>query len=396
MRIRSIDALRGFAVLGILIMNMPAHQNILTGYVNFAPSLISDEIILFLQAIFADGRFRSLFCLLFGMGMAIQYESCQRKQINPRDFLKSRLNWLLIFGIFHATFVFGGDILMLYSLTGMMLIKRLSLDQEQMWRRGWRHFIVGSIATLILFALIILEPSEPMTRTSEDYLESIAVWQSGYTAQATSQASYAFLLLLFSPLFLWWQALGLMMLGAYLYREGFCNNGLKPNQLKLFTVLAVVTTAISSCTVLLFDKIDYENSPFLASISAVFVALLYAHGMVKLCRKENWLTSLLTACGKAAFTLYLMQSIVLAVLFRAVLPIISPAFHETITMLDNLLITVAFWAIQIAFALWLQRIGAQGPFEKLWRKLYLKSLAKKLAKQQTPPATEAEPQTPST
>jgi uncharacterized protein len=128
MRITAIDALRGLAILGILVMNVPFHANILTGYVPFDTPLLSDQVIIFLQSMLADGRFRSLFCLLFGVGMAIQFQSCANKGLPYRTFLTSRLKWLLLFGILHAVLVFGGDILMLYSLCGYLLVKRLELS----------------------------------------------------------------------------------------------------------------------------------------------------------------------------------------------------------------------------------------------------------------------------
>ena len=91
MRSTSIDALRGIAILGILFMNIPFHANMLLGYVPFESMLSSDKLITLLYSIFADGRFRTLFCLLFGAGLAIQYESCIRKGIDTTIFLKSIL-----------------------------------------------------------------------------------------------------------------------------------------------------------------------------------------------------------------------------------------------------------------------------------------------------------------
>lgn len=118
MRSISIDALRGIAILGILFMNIPFHANMHLGYIPFDPMLESDRLIALFYSKFADGRFRTLLCILFGAGLAIQYESCKRKEIDTSIFLKFRLNWLLFFGFIHGVFIFGGDILMLYSLAG--------------------------------------------------------------------------------------------------------------------------------------------------------------------------------------------------------------------------------------------------------------------------------------
>ena len=74
MRIYSIDAVRGLAILGILFMNITFHQNGYGNYAFFEQPLLSDTIISLFNTLFLDGRFRSLFCLLFGAGLAIQYE----------------------------------------------------------------------------------------------------------------------------------------------------------------------------------------------------------------------------------------------------------------------------------------------------------------------------------
>lgn len=381
LRIQSIDALRGFAILGILIMNMPFHQNLLTGYVPFEQPLLSDTLIVLLQSVFADGRFRSLFCILFGMGIAIQFASCQRKGLHAIDFLGTRLNWLLLFGILHAVFVFGGDILMLYSITGFLLIKRLELDQAQLLSKAKRHFVIGSIGALLLFIALVSIPSEgPTTRNSADYLDMLELWQSGYGWQMLVQGGFAFLFLLGSPLFVLWQALGLMMIGVYLYRDGFFERGFSPQTVKLILISAVITTALTASAPLLSDKVTSSISPLFSSISALFVALLYAHAIIKVCHSESWLTNMLSACGKVAFTLYLLQSIALALIFRWLIPLLNPEYHAGVTMLDYMLMTLVCWILQIAFALWLRHNGWLGPFERLWRSLYLKSFTKRQAK----------------
>ena len=99
MRIQSIDAIRGLAILGILFLNIAYHQNFHTGYAFFEEPLLSDEIISTFSALFLDGRFRTLFCLLFGAGLAIQFDACQKRGHNFLDFSKSRLKWLFLFGL---------------------------------------------------------------------------------------------------------------------------------------------------------------------------------------------------------------------------------------------------------------------------------------------------------
>ena len=92
---------------------------------------------------------------------------------------------------------------------------------------------------------------------------------------------------------------------------------------------------------------------------------------------ESWWYQSLINCGKVAFTLYLTQSIVLAVLFRVIMPAYYPDFAYSVTLLDLMLITLALTAIQILLANFITKHFDQGPFEAAWRTLYLRSFYKK-------------------
>jgi uncharacterized protein len=379
MRSTSIDVLRGIAILGILFMNVPFHANMLLGYVWFEPVLVSDKLITLFYSIFADGRFRSLFCLLFGAGMAIQYESCKRKEIDPRIFLKSRLNWLLFFGFIHGVFIFGGDILMLYSLAGMLLIKGLSLDNEVLLQKSRKFLIIGCTITLLvaIMMLVFADMGDPMVRGSEQYLESIASWQGNYGYQTIIHASFSIGILILSPLFLLWQALGLMYLGSYLYRISFFTQGFSRSTFIRISILAFVSTVLCIAPQVLINDIIPEVIPLLSSLSAVFVALVYAHLVVKLCQSKNALINVLATTGKVAFSLYILQSIAMGILLRWLIP----EFNLSATHLDYLLIVLASTLIQIIIATLYLRKYEQGPLERLWRTLYTRSIEKRLKAQ---------------
>lgn len=91
-RLAYLDFLRGFAVLGLLLMNAPFMGLIEFGYVAHQPVVISDYVIAVANSLLLDGRFRSLFCLLFGIGIYLQYCSFARKGYAVNDTLLSRLN----------------------------------------------------------------------------------------------------------------------------------------------------------------------------------------------------------------------------------------------------------------------------------------------------------------
>ncbi len=387
MRSTSIDALRGIAILGILFMNIPFHANMLLGYVPFESMLSSDKLITLLYSIFADGRFRTLFCLLFGAGLAIQYESCIRKGIDTTIFLKSRLKWLLLFGFIHGVFIFGGDILMFYSVAGFLLIKGLPLETEVLLQKARKFLLIGCTIILLIAigAVAFADMSDQVVRGSDEYIESIALWQGNYWFQTMVNAGFSIGLVILSPLFILWQTLGLMYLGSYLYRIGFFTQGFSQSTFIKITTFAIVSTLLCIAPQLLMENIAAEIIPLFSSVSAVFVGLVYAHIVVKLCQSKSAVLDMLAATGKMAFSLYILQSIVMGLMLRWGIP----EFSLSATHFDYMLIVVAYTLIQILMANLYLRKYEQGPLELLWRKLYNKSINKKLQAQVKAKESEA-------
>ena len=110
-----MDALRGFAILGICLANFPEFS-----LWTFAPAeahTAGDNILQTILTFFVDGKFYTLFSMLFGMGFAIQLE-------NAGGHLKTfyrRMSVLFFLGLCHLMFIWSGDILMLYAAMGMLL-----------------------------------------------------------------------------------------------------------------------------------------------------------------------------------------------------------------------------------------------------------------------------------
>lgn len=383
MRIPAIDALRGIAILGILFMNIAYHANIELGYVEFEIPPIGDDIMFALNTIFADGRFRTLFCILFGAGLAIQYQSCLRKEIDPKRFLHARLKWLLLFGFIHAVFIFGGDILMLYSLCGLYVVKSLDKDNEALLKSAKLLIFIGAILSLFfaagfLYSLQFAEPSDFTYRGSEAFMANYEAWYGNYPYQVMVQGGFALMLLLISFVSILWQALGLMYLGIYLYRNDFFTHGFEKKVLNKIILSALVLTALSLLPQFMLENAAGEAVTMLASVSAVFVALLYAHIVIKLINNTKSFVHVFAAAGKVAFSLYILQSIVMGILLRWVMP----EFNLEATRVDYFLIVVVFTVVQVFIAKWVLAKYEQGPLEALWRKLYLKTVEKQTARAQ--------------
>ncbi|MCH5229793.1 MAG: DUF418 domain-containing protein [Muribaculaceae bacterium] len=119
-----LDALRGFALLGICLANYPEFS--LYSFLESAPkemfpSAGIDYITQYFLYIFVDGKFYTIFSLLFGIGFSIILENNRRRGANGTLIFYRRMFFLLLIGFAHLILIWSGDILMLYAAVGMIL-----------------------------------------------------------------------------------------------------------------------------------------------------------------------------------------------------------------------------------------------------------------------------------
>ncbi|WP_104398507.1 DUF418 domain-containing protein [Vibrio penaeicida] len=373
MRIQSIDILRGIAILGILFMNIYYHGFFAAGYVSPELPPISDTFINLFSSVFFDGRFRTLFCLLFGVGLAIQYRSYKKKKVSPKDAIKPRMKWLMLFGLLHGLFIFGGDVLLLYGVTALFVLKSLDLPLRKLLKKSYRYLIIGGVLNLsIAFAFLFFE-EPPLVQGSPEFMEVYDLWFGSYGIQMLIQGGVALVIVLTSPLWIFWQVAGLMMLGAFLFRVGFFFKGFDKKTFRLVALGGIFFTALDLALRIYLPNQTAELGAIVASVSAIFVALIYAHAIVKLVANRNTVLQVFAAPGKLAFSLYISQSIVMAILLRWTFT----EFHLTATRLDYILIALAYTVVQIVVAHLYLKVFKQGPLEYIWRKAYTRSQVKK-------------------
>ena len=122
-RIDSIDILRGFAVLGILIMNISSFSMPSMAY--FSPVIYDintiNHITYSITHIIADQKFMAIFSMLFGASTMLYINSIKRNKKRPLLLFYSRNFWLLMLGWIHASYLWYGDVLIIYSICSFVL-----------------------------------------------------------------------------------------------------------------------------------------------------------------------------------------------------------------------------------------------------------------------------------
>lgn len=119
-----LDALRGLALFGICLANFPEFSL----YTFQSPEVVSamptagiDRVVRFFQYVFIDGKFYSLFSLLFGIGFSIMMSHSMEKGRDGVAVFYRRMGLLALIGLLHLMLLWSGDILLLYALVGLLL-----------------------------------------------------------------------------------------------------------------------------------------------------------------------------------------------------------------------------------------------------------------------------------
>lgn len=153
-----LDALRGFALLGIAIANFPEFSlwTFLSKEATAAmPTAQVDGVVRWAEYLLVDGKFYTLFSLLFGIGFSIIIGNAEKRGANGFRIFYRRMTVLLVMGLLHLCFLWSGDILALYALMGMLLPLFRNYSNRTLLR--WAAFLlllpIGIDAMVELFSL---------------------------------------------------------------------------------------------------------------------------------------------------------------------------------------------------------------------------------------------------
>lgn len=162
-RNRFIDSVRGFALLGLSLTNLFFMANFSYGYIPPVDKELLEQGLSFLATVMADGRFRTLFCLVFGAALMIQYK--QHKQSAHCLFhIKTRLCVLAVFGILHGYLLWPGDILLNYALSGLLALMWLD-SKHRLYAAGLLSVL--PVGLLVVLSYLVREPA--IDRASVEY-----------------------------------------------------------------------------------------------------------------------------------------------------------------------------------------------------------------------------------
>ncbi|QSX34552.1 DUF418 domain-containing protein [Shewanella avicenniae] len=357
-RLASIDTIRGIAVLGILLLNVFSMGVSLYDYVPHQQANFADKLWQVLYYFVLRDRFMSLFAMLFGAGLYLQWQ----RFAGATDLLKRRMYWLLVLGVLHCILIWPGDILFNYAVCGLILLRYLKQPPQAMLALALRLFVMGVLLSGV--ASLLAGDIPPIYRESAEFQQEVSLWTGAYQQQVALQAMYWVGDLLYFPLTYLWQLLGLMLLGAYAVRSGWFTVGLAhysrfllPSSVLLSAIAYLIATSENAALTGVAEAVT--------NVAALPMSLWIIHQLAKSQYRSSSIFSALQAVGRMPLTLYIGQSVAGVLLFRH----IAPELNVSLDWYGYLAIAMLWNAVQLVIAsLWLHYF-AQGPLESLWRKL---------------------------
>lgn len=381
-RIALLDVLRGFALLGILIANIPHFLQPLSDY-TLRPELVFsplDRIADFLSLFLVDDKFRSLFSVLFGIGFAIQMDRATSRALDPKSLYRRRLTVLMGFGLVHGILIWDGDILFAYGIAGFALLpfqycKNLTIF---VWALVL-NFVPILIFVLVSLGLIVWAEHLPDFMSDEVH-ETIGPYVNGSYLDVVLYRIKDFPMILFATVIYLPGVVGMFLFGMLIGRSRILSDApgnwqiLRKSSIFCATIGLVGCLISASTTTVGLIKGEIGISCLgmtLSLISAPVLCGAYISGAALLMHIKPQLRILrcLAAAGRMALTNYLLQSVICTSLFYGYGFGLAGEMGRFGTMAIALLIFAA--QAYLSF-IWLKRFR-YGPMEWLWRSLTYRS-----------------------
>lgn len=402
-RIETMDVLRGFALLGILLMNIEGFvgplMESLTG-VN-ARFTGADRWMDAAIYILVQGKFITLFSLLFGMGFAVMLERAQARGGSGTGLYARRLLALLGIGLVHVLLIWSGDILVSYALLGFVLLlffRRTPVSRLPKWG------IAACLLPLLLLWLWAIsvhmsqydpqaaaEMQKGMAKQGQDIAAMIdsqrQAYGSGSYAQAVAQRSADFGFMMFGLMFFGPMVLGMFLFGAWFVRSGTIRD--PAAHLPLFRRL-LTWGLVLGLPLMLWSTWTHPTSSFsemnlgsaaaqtAGQIANILMCFAYFSAIVLLMQRPAWRARLnwFAPAGRMALTNYLMQSVICTAIFYGY----GLGYFEQLPRVWQPLFVLAVFVLQVLLSRWWLSRFRYGPMEWLWRWLtYLERPTMRLA-----------------
>jgi uncharacterized protein len=395
-RIATLDAVRGAAVMGILLLNivdfaMPGYAYVDPHYYGGATG--ANWAAWAINFVLFDGKMRGLFTMMFGASTVLIAQGALAKGESPAVVHYSRMAALLLLGMIHAYLIWAGDILVLYAICGAVAFAA--------WR--WRTPLLLAVGVfLLLFKLVNglaaygqlhamqVAASAPHASVADrkawqeiglslsppagSQAADLAAYRGSYAKAFEARRQFAWFMQTVVAFQSVPDTLALMLIGMALFRSGFFSGGWSRRTygwiaiggylvcvpLYLPIVGWIDATDFSPVTLAATDAIHLTMlRPWLSLADASLVVLFVQWGAWR------WLATRLSAAGRMAFSNYLGTSILCTLFFNGY----GLGWYGYLQRWQCYGVVLGMWVLMLLWSKpWLARFR-YGPFEWVWRSL---------------------------
>lgn len=396
-----LDALRGFAVMGILTMNIIAFAMPQNAYLMpnlFGPATTTDAAAWIGNFILFDGKMRGLFSLLFGASMMLIIMRAESKGKSSAKTHYSRMIWLIIFGLLHFTFLWFGDILFLYGVMGCFAYLMHHLEAKKLLQWGLGIFLTFTLLlTIALGGLLFQKYNAESSNASTEEIAKYQLFKDDFKpdAEATVAELEAYdksytdivkyriteewstpILAIFIGIT---ETFPFMLIGMALLKNGFLLGQSSTSTYKKALVYGLGGGIIlNSLIAFIIFKNDFDIAIIFNAIQGwsntprLMMTIGYA-ALIILFISQNPFNKLLqrtAAAGRMAFSNYIGTSIVMSLIFYGY----GLGYYNEISRVGLFPIVIGTWVIMLFWSKpWLERFH-YGPLEWLWRSLARREL----------------------
>ena len=359
------DQLRGFALLGIIVVNMPFLAVSNVGVWELQLSNLSDKVVAFLIVALAQGKFYLLFAFLFGYSLTLILKS--RSTNGVRRYLR-RLIGLAVLGAGHAYLFFIGDILMSYALLGLVLMLFIGRSTRTVLFASAFSYVIG----LALLALVFFE-TRRATASAGGFITNPTALddaiKGSFLDSVVGRANALPEALLVQLVINWFPALSMFLLGLAAGRVGLLSDPAKNKTLWRSCVIVGVLVGLPAGIASAWLALVPEDPTGVYGIAGVVVGFALAPalsagyvGSIALLSHRRFM-SYAEPAGRMSLTGYLGESILLAAIFCGW----GLGLFGVLSLTQALLVALGVWiALEIFAKQWL-RSFAYGPFEWVLR-----------------------------
>jgi uncharacterized protein len=384
-RIVLLDSLRGLAILGILLCNIP---------VAFEPESVAESVpfwphgqapaslaVWWVTQVFFQQKFYTLFGMLFGASvLLVGGEGGDRDRTTM---IVKRLLALLAIGLLHGLVIWQGDVLSFYAVVGLIvllvrgwsarrllttgIVLHLAIQGWELWRMLSRAARFDQPIPPDLAARIADKASAETARFSGDFMSSLAQNAHGYWDFVTGSWQWPPIW----PL----MVLALMLMGMGLFKTGVLKGQLSPAAHKVLAAIGLSALVLVAAVLALYLAVPSHPqmlgrlARWMQALTAPAVSLGYLALLALASRSRVWraIPAVLAPAGQMAFTNYLMQSVIMTVLSYGGR---GPVLYGKLDRPALAGIVVAIWIAQILWSRWWLKRFSMGPLEWLWRLAY--------------------------